>query len=275
MRQWVLTLPHRLRYALAWDHHLCRSVLGVFVRAVLNFECRRARTRGIEGGSGGAVTAIQRFGSALNTNVHFHTLVAQGVFIEEADGTLRFVANPGPTDGEVARLLAAVRRRIMGLVARHGIDLEEPSNDDHSAGERLFDCPMYAAIQGASVLSRVATGPRAGAAIVRLGRDPNALAMTSSGPLHAHIEGFDLHAAVAVPAGDRARLEHLCRYVLRPPIAQEALTLTPDGKVLLRLRRRWHDGTHAIRFEPTEFLEKLAAMIPKPRINLLVYHGLC
>ena len=132
---------------------------------------------------------------------------------------------------------------------------------------------MYAAIQGASVLGRVATGPRAGAAVVRLGRDPKAPAVTSSGPLHAHLEGFDLHAAVAVPAGDRARLEHLCRYVLRPPIAQEALALTPDGRVLLRLRRRWHDGTHTIRFEPSELLEKLAAMIPKPRINRLVYHG--
>jgi len=45
--------------------------------------------------------------------------------------------------------------------------------------------------------------------------------------------------------------------------------------VLLRLRRPWSDGTRAIRFEPNEFLEKLAAMVPKPRINLLVYHGLC
>jgi putative transposase len=115
--------------------------------------------------------------------------------------------------------------------------------------------------------------PRAGAAITRVGRDPAAPPMTAGGSLHAHLDGFDLHAAVAVPAGDRNRLEHLCRYVLRPPLAQERLELTGDGKVLLRLRRAWHDGTRAIRFEPTEFLEKLAAMIPKPRINLLVYHG--
>lgn len=61
--------------------------------------------------------------------------------------------------------------------------------------------------------------------------------------------------------------------MLRPPIAQERLEVAPDGTVLLRLRRPWSDGTRAIRFEPSEFLEKLAAMIPKPRINLLVYHG--
>jgi hypothetical protein len=61
--------------------------------------------------------------------------------------------------------------------------------------------------------------------------------------------------------------------VLRPPIAQERLERAPDGAVLLRLRRPWTDGTRAIRFEPSEFLEKLAAMVPKPRVNLLVYHG--
>jgi hypothetical protein len=67
MRQWVLTLPYRLRYVLAWDHRLCRAVLCVFIRAVLGFERRRAAQRGIIDGRGGAVTAIQRFGSALKT----------------------------------------------------------------------------------------------------------------------------------------------------------------------------------------------------------------
>jgi hypothetical protein len=78
---------------------------------------------------------------------------------------------------------------------------------------------------------------------------------------------------VAVPAGDRTRLEHLCRYVLRPPVAQDALELTDGGKILLTMRRAWHDGTRAILFEPHELIEKLAALIPKPRVNLLLYHG--
>jgi hypothetical protein len=76
---------------------------------------------------------------------------------------------------------------------------------------------------------------------------------------------------VAVPAGDRSRLERLARYVLRPPVAQDALELTGDGKVLLTMRRAWHDGSRAILFEPHELIEKLAALIPKPRINLLLY----
>jgi len=207
VRQWVLTLPYRLRYALAWDHRLCRAVLAVFIRAVLGFERRRAARRGVRGGVGGAVTAIQRFGSALNTNVHFHALVVQGVFVEQADGTLRFAPAPAPTDLEVARLLASVRRRIVRLAARRGIDLEQPSNEADAADERLFECPVYAEIQGAAVVGRVATGPRAGAPVARLGRVLYAPELNAPGPLHAHLEGFDLHAAVAVPAGDRDRLE--------------------------------------------------------------------
>ena len=75
VRQWVLSLPHRLRYRLAWDHALCRAVLGCVMRAILGFLRRRARDAGVADGRSGAVTIVQRFGGALNTNIHFHTLV--------------------------------------------------------------------------------------------------------------------------------------------------------------------------------------------------------
>jgi hypothetical protein len=88
--------------------------------------------------------------------------VAQGVFAEQPDGTLRFAPAPAPSDLDVARLLAAVRRRIVRLVARHGIDLEQPGNEADPADERLFESPVYAEIQGAAVVGPVATGPRAG-----------------------------------------------------------------------------------------------------------------
>jgi len=83
------------------------------------------------------------------------------------------------------------------------------------------------------VVGRVATGPRAGRAVQRAGRDRYPAAMTSTGPLHADLAGFDLQAAVAVPAGDRARLEHLWRYVLRPPTGRDAprTSCTTDRRV--------------------------------------------
>jgi hypothetical protein len=67
------------------------------------------------GAPGGAVTAIQRFGSALNLNVHFHTLAVQGVFVVDAAGGLRFVTNPEPSDLEVAKLLPSISRRAARL----------------------------------------------------------------------------------------------------------------------------------------------------------------
>jgi hypothetical protein len=62
VRQWVLTLPHRLRYQLAWDHGLSRAVMRIFMRAVLGFLRRRAqRTQGLRDARSGAVVIMQRF----------------------------------------------------------------------------------------------------------------------------------------------------------------------------------------------------------------------
>jgi hypothetical protein len=107
----------------------------------------------------------------------------------------------------------------------------------------------------------------------RLGRDPEALWVTSTGPRQAHRDGFDLHANLCVPATDRARLEQLCRYLLRPPVAQDRLRLTSEGRIRLALKTPWADGTSHLLLEPLEFLEKLAALIPRSRVNLVLYHG--
>jgi Putative transposase len=78
---------------------------------------------------------------------------------------------------------------------------------------------------------------------------------------------------VWVSAHNRAGVERLCRYVLRPPFAQERLRLRSDGRVALELKTAWHDGTRELVFEPLEFLERLAAMTPRPETNLLICHG--
>ena len=70
-----------------------------------------------------------------------------------------------------------------------------------------------------------------------------------------------------------SKLERLCRYLLRPPVAEDRLSLAPDGNVLVRLKTPWRDGTSHIALQPLELLEKLAALIPRPYINLIVYHG--
>ena len=64
-----------------------------------------------------------------------------------------------------------------------------------------------------------------------------------------------------------------CRYLLRPAVAQDRLRLLADGRVGLTLKTAWADGTRQLVFEPLTLLEKLAALTPRPRINLVLYHG--
>ena len=71
----------------------------------------------------------------------------------------------------------------------------------------------------------------------------------------------------------RNHLDQLCRYVLRPPLAENRLRCLADDRVRLELKRPWSDGTTYLLFEPVEFLEKLAALTPLPEINLVLYHG--
>jgi hypothetical protein len=271
VRQWVLTVPHRLRYRLAFDHALCRAVIAVFVRAVLGWYRRRARRAGWTDGHSGAVTVIQRFGSGLQVNVHAHALFLDGVFTDAADGTLRFHPASAPTDVEVARLVATIRTRVLRLLRRRGVCLDAADDD---APDPLAETSLaLAGITSAAVQGRSALGPRAGARVRQLGGVPGMPWVTSTGPRQAHLDGFDLHANVAVAADNRDGLEQLARYVLRPPIAQERLSRTADGRVLLRLKAEWHDGTTHLVFEPLELLERLAALTPRPRINLVLYHG--
>ncbi|MBI5624182.1 MAG: transposase [Elusimicrobia bacterium] len=230
----------------------------------------QARRAGIGDGYTSTLTVIQRFGGGLNLNVHFHTLVLDGVFAETETGSLRFYQAPPPSDEEVARLLTTIRARVRRLLHRHGLaddaDLTPP---DPLAEESL----ALAGISAASVQGRIALGRRAGARVWRLGHDPEAPWVASIGPRQAHLDGFDLHANRCVSATDRARLERLCRYLLRPPVAQDRLRLTGDGHSLLKLKNQWADGTGHLLFEPLELLEKLAALTPRPRVNLVLYHG--
>src|SRR5437773_2223036 len=243
VRQWVLTLPHRLRYLLAYNHALCRAVLGVAVRAVLGFYRRRARHTGVRDGRSGAVTVIQRFGGGLQLNVHFPTLLLDGVFAEGEDGSLDFHAAEPPSDEEVARLLATIYRRVQRLLARRGLDVDDPPDVDPLAEES----PALAGISSASIQGRIALGPRAGARVYQLGREPEAPWVTSRGPCQAHLEGFDLHASITVGADDRAGVERLCRYVLPPPVAQEPLAPTPDRP---RREAGRHEGGESSREAP-------------------------
>jgi hypothetical protein len=148
VRQWVLSLPFALRYRLAYDAPLTSAVL-VFVRTVFASLRRRAHTQwGVVRGQCGAVTFVQRFGDALNLNVHFHSLLIDGVYAPGPDGALRFHPLPPPEDSEVERVVTRVARRVARLLERRGLGPEaDPAEADPLAEEE----PLLAQFYGACV----------------------------------------------------------------------------------------------------------------------------
>jgi putative transposase len=89
----------------------------------------------------------------------------------------------------------------------------------------------------------------------------------------AEYAGFSLHAATSVDAEQTGKLERLCRYVSRPAIAEERLELTEGGEVRRRLKTPYRDGTTHLILEPLDFLARLAALVPPPRMHTTRYHG--
>jgi len=91
--------------------------------------------------------------------------------------------------------------------------------------------------------------------------------------LCADIQGFSLHAAVRCGADDRQALEQLCRYITGPALANERVQTNATGQVVLELKTPWRDGTTHLVNLPLEFMQRLAALVPRPRRHLIRFHG--
>ncbi len=218
----------------------------------------QARAAGMEQPRGGAVAVIQRFGGALNLNIHIHALVLDGVFARHAADVVACHPAPGLTTLDVAEVLAAVEPRIRRLIEGGGRREDEPGDyldahlEEGGVDPWMGEAPALAGLAAASVQGLVALGRHAGTGVRRLGQARAPVERPLS-PCHARWHGFDLHAGLVVPAGRRERLERVCRYALRPPVASERLALAADGQVRLALRQPWADGTTHVTFDPVEF----------------------
>jgi hypothetical protein len=280
LRQWVCSLPWRLRYLCGYDRELCADIIGAFVTEVMGSLRRRAKRlfglKSVEDAHPGAVTFVQRFDSALRLNVHAHTLCLDGVYVRGEDGVLTFRALPAPAAAEVADVARRTAERARTILVRHGRSLEglfdgaaEGASDDEP--DRLSDeHPALAACYGAAAQGVGLFGDRAGEPTLRLVRPD----LARDGEPVAEVMGFNVHAALALDGRDRAKVERVCRYLGRPPIAQERLTELPNGRLRYQMKKAWRDGTVALDFDPLDLIARLCAMVPPPGFHMVRYHGL-
>jgi len=196
---------------------------------------------GVPEARGGVVTVIQRSSSDMNLNPHLHAIAVDGVYVPGADGMPSFHALPRLKTDEVGDVLQVARVRILRYLARRGVVrlLPEALEVSDDLAERD---PVLAQLAAAAVSGLPPAGPELRCRpVVQLARTDGA-GPTPVGALVVQELGFNLHAASVAGAEDQQARERLLRYVLRPPLAKERLTLLPDNRVRLELKRPFRDG---------------------------------
>jgi hypothetical protein len=186
VRQWVLSVPKRLRYFLQRDGVVLSMVLRIFLRVIeqsLHQHCPGAALADRAALHIGAVAFIHRFGSSLNEHVHFHVCVVDGVF-EVVPGKV------GADAGDQVIPLGVIFHPVSGI-------------------DEAVVAQVQAILRQRILRAFVARG------LIEKAHAKEMLAYEHS--------GFSVDAGVCIEAQDRAALERLLRYCARPPFAMDRL----------------------------------------------------
>jgi hypothetical protein len=243
VRQWVLSVPKRLRYFMQRDGAVLGMVLRIFLRVIA--QTLQANSPGAQNPDKtalhiGAVAFIYRFGSSLNEHVHLHVCAVDGVF-EEAAG-----------EGGAA---AQAQARAPGVIF-------------HPASG--IACEVVAQVQ-ANLRQCILRG-FVGRGLLEGFEAKEMLAYRHS--------GFSVDTSVCIAAHDRAGLERLLRYCARPPFAMERLRKA-GGELVYRCAKQHSEPGHdkrgtqvdEITLTPLELIDRIAALVPPPRTHRHRYFG--
>jgi hypothetical protein len=159
MRQWVLSVPFPLRFLFASHPAVMGRVLGIIYRTIATHLTHKAGFTTTTA-KPGAVTLIQRFGSALNLNIHFHMLFLDGVYIEPAHGNkVRFRWVKAPNRDELIKLTHTIAHRVGRYLERRGL-LEHDTGNIYLTPEAMdtSDEDPSNQLLGSSITYRIALG---------------------------------------------------------------------------------------------------------------------
>ncbi|MEZ7991725.1 MAG: transposase zinc-binding domain-containing protein, partial [Halioglobus sp.] len=160
LRQWVISFPFPLRYLFAAHPQAMGKVLGIIYRAISTHLIHKAGYR-LQDGATGAVTLIQRFGSALNLNIHFHILFLDGVYVYRGDRSPRFQRLKAPVKDELEDLVQLISQRVGRCLERQGL-LEQDTESAWLELDPTDEADAMPHILSSSVSYRIAVGPQQG-----------------------------------------------------------------------------------------------------------------
>jgi hypothetical protein len=159
------------------------------------------------------------------------------------------------------------------MLTRHGALIAEDTGLPYLATPDADSA--LAPLHAAACTSRMALGPRAGQKVLTW-KDPALRLASQEAPQSqgcVRAQGFSLHADTRCGPQQRQQLERLCRYITRPALGHKRLRRTSAGEVVLQLKTPYRDGTTHLVMSPLEFLQRLTALVPRPRLHLIRFHG--
>jgi hypothetical protein len=201
-------------------------------------------------------------------------LFLDGVYAPDGDGKGQmFHPAPAPSQQDVEQVVERASKRILRFLQRRGVitlvtvpgDGEVTVVSDETMGEKD---PLLARLLAAATAGASPAGPAHKRAPVRIVLDPDA-APVVKGKLCGQHAGFNLQAATKVAANDKKGRENLCKYILRPPLANDRLKIIDDGNV----RLDGHcDGNPGRVPKPSRDGTRRAKLAGSPRVALVRWH---
>jgi len=262
-RQWVLSFPYHLRFLMACSQKLTNVAFRIFMQSVNAYQGKKAKGFGLKNVQTGSVLFIQRFGSALNLNIHGHAIFADGVFYK-VGAEYKFYRLPQPTLEDLILLTEQIQKKVLRKIEKLGLsETDQTVFDENALGE----------LSAMSIAQKAGFGERSGQGLRHYGARKIEVDPDDEDSFSANVGGYSLNARVVIAGNQRKKLERLIRYMARGPIASARLTEIFPNKLLYEMKTAWKGGTTHVSFSPLDFIARLAALIPPPRMNMVRYHG--
>ena len=270
-RQWVVSVPVPLRYWMAPSQELTATIHTIIRRTIGQYYVHQAVRHGATRATvqPGSVTFLQRFGGSINLNLQFHSLFLRvSMRTARPRGSSHVFEPEPPTDADIAAVVQKISQRVIRQLRNRGYleagmkDVVPTGYDPARRGPRTR--PHHGGL-GTATHRLWGAGRTAGAShrlgLWRRGGTPD----PERPPLCQRQRVFPARQHAYSGASPRP-VGATIRYTARGAVSLERLEQDAYGDLIYTFTKPWADGTTGITLSPVELLEKLAALVPLPRV---------